>query len=138
MLNFGIVDRLVFLLLEGMQPSGVSETQREQNLNQRWEKLLELLPAHAETEEWRAKLEVQTEALTQLRQMRNGLAHGVLLATVGDDWKSVTSRVVQAKDWDRANQPGVWSLSYKQLVHACQQLNTLIDALQALAGFQES
>jgi hypothetical protein len=137
LLNFGMVEHLVFVLLRNTLPGGVPESLRDANLELRWERLLKLLPADEATAKWRKSLEEQTQALTEMRRMRNRLAHGFLLETVAEDLKSATCRIVQVKDWDRPYEPEVWSLSYDELANACQKLNPLIEALSGLAGFQE-
>jgi len=135
LMNFGIVDRMVFELLHDAQPEGLSERQRDEGIEKRWNLLIERLPQEAKE---RAILAAHEPELGHLRRIRNQMAHGFLVGRLAPDLQSVTQGIVQAKGWDRSGAPDVSEIGYEELWNACDRLDVVIEGLQQTAGYQES
>lgn len=136
LMNFGILDQLVFNVLQNELPEQDYAPMKKWHLTDRVERMIELLNAKDESKAHQEQLKLWHEAFFPARDLRNHLVHGYLLLTASPERKTVYLRIRQARDWDENAGEGVSEIGFDELNQCFERLNALITQLQTWAGFE--
>lgn len=134
LINFGMLDWLVFVFLERRMSPGDFAKIREEHLKDRIVRVQRLIGEQPLSKERQRAFVEFFARLEPIRELRNHIAHGHLQVRMVEDCKTWVLELSVPKDLDASYATGTRHLGIGELTQALSDLSELIDEFQKITG----
>ncbi len=135
-LNFGALENILAEFLKNNLDSSENERVKGWHLHDRVQWMEQRLRAHDYPKEMRDEFTILVLRLKPIREFRNHIAHGHLLARWVVETETLEISVSLPQDVDRAYLPDTVHVAFEELFSNNNQLTELIEAFKGIAGFK--
>ncbi len=136
-LNFGALDWHVLVFLEARLPADEFAKTKGWHFQERIERVKSLLSSDNYSDEQKRTFEKLFSRIEPIRELRNHIAHGLLLVRLLGDMKTREVTLSLPKNLDENYVSETRHLKFVELTAALKMLAVLIDDFEKLAGFKE-